>query len=509
MTSSEPIGFLLDGQIDWSQIEAALAPLRLVTEPDDGTVPFRLLDCHDQLLRGSGRVLLEFDAALALFAGKEAPLRQAAASDGDFPADLPDGPIRSLTQDLFPLRCFLTLARGVLRSTTLRVVDEETKTQLRGEVLQVEGEAGGAVTLVLLKPLRGYDRAPAAMAAGLREQGAGPVDAERVFAALAPEVQPYVAKPKTTFTGQETAFDVAVETMSNYIAVARANEAGVIADLDTEFLHDYRVALRKLRSVLSLFKGVFGAVQTAELKAALSDLMQPTGRVRDLDVYLMERADYDARVPEHLRPGLSVMFDAFAAERADAQAALANHLNSKAYHTVISELEAQFAHPEGFIRGAASGVSADRYARKLIWKRYRKICKIAARIHDDTPDEEVHELRIACKKFRYLVEFFAPLFAGKSAKRIIKRMKLLQDNLGAFNDYAVQQQALLRFVETHPAMTGRRGVEAALSIGALIALLDQGQRAERARVMESFDRFNSPEARAEIKALCHPEEAAA
>jgi len=501
MTAANPHSFLLDGAVEWTDIATALGDLQLNLDTEEGSLSFRMLDCHDQLLRESGRVLLEFDDSLTMLTAGKPPQRQANAEAARFPADLPEGPVKRLTDKKFPLRCFLSMASGALHRDSLRVVDDEAKTHLRGEILTFDNDAG-TITLITLSPLRGYTRAPERLGAALLAHGAGPLDAEHIFTTLAPDLPRYVAKPETTFSGHETAFDVAVETIRNYIAVARANEAGVIGDLDTEFLHDYRVALRKVRSVLSLFKGVFGTVQTAELKAAFSDLMTPTGRVRDLDVYLMERADYDALVPDQLRPGLSVMFDAFAAEREDAQAALVKHLKSKAYQKKIAALAGEFAHPGGFIRGEAGSLSAEVYARKLVWKRYRKICRIAAHIEDDTADEEVHKLRIACKKFRYLVEFFAPLFPGKSAKRLIKRMKALQDNLGAFNDYSVQQDSLATFMSTHPAVTGARGLEAAQSIGALIAILDQRQRAERARVMENFDHFNSAETHAEIKALC-------
>ena len=495
--------FLLEGPIDWPEVDAALEGLRLVQDHSSAWLRYRLLDCQDQSLRTSGRVLLDYDGALLLLSDSDAARVQPAAPQGTFPADLPEGPVRALTHKMFPLRCFLIFATGSLQKVALRVVDDETKTQLRMECVTFDGDGTqGRLSLVTLSSLRGYTRAPQRVRAALRGAGATRGSAARIFAALAPEVAPYVSKPQTDFRQAETAFDVAVQTIANYIRVARENEAGVIADLDSEFLHDYRVALRKVRSVLSLFKDVFGIVQTAEMKAAFADLMAPTGRLRDLDVYLMEQDDYFALLPSSLHPGLRLMFETFAAERDSAHAGLAKHLKSRAYHDQITALAAQFDHPGGFVRGEAGAQPAAAYARKLIWKRYRRICKIASGIDETTPDAEVHALRIACKKFRYLVEFFAPLFAGKSAKRVIKRMKVLQDNLGAFNDYSVQQETLLAFVAQSPALRGGRGIEAAQSIGALIAILDQRQRDERARVMENFTRFNSAGTRAHIHAIC-------
>ncbi|MCX8955640.1 CHAD domain-containing protein, partial [Ruegeria sp. NA] len=81
----------------------------------------------------------------------------------------------------------------------------------------------------------------------------------------------------------EPSGEVAAKIIQTYLRVARQNEEGVIADIDTEFLHDYRVSLRKIRSVISLFKSVLSVAQTAELKRVFSDLMTRTVPLRDLD----------------------------------------------------------------------------------------------------------------------------------------------------------------------------------------------------------------------------------
>ena len=57
------------------------------------------------------------------------------------------------------------------------------------------------------------------------------------------------------------------------------DEPGIIGDYDTEFLHDYRVALRKVRSVLSLFQGVYSAKDTERLKLAVADVMKSTNKL--------------------------------------------------------------------------------------------------------------------------------------------------------------------------------------------------------------------------------------
>src|SRR5690606_17893965 len=123
---------------------------------------------------------------------------------------------------------------------------------------------------------------------------------------------------------------------------------------------------------------------------------------------------------------------------------------------------------------------------------YRKVCKIAATIRPETEDAHIHELRIHCKKLRYLMEFFTPIFPKAPFDALLKRLKRLQDNLGLFNDYSVQQQSLQTFLQELPSSGGRINMEVAQSVGALIAVLHKRQLEERAKVVKSFTNFNSP-----------------
>ena len=160
----------------------------------------------------------------------------------------------------------------------------------------------GNVTLVRVSRLRGYDKAFSAVCAALdsmKQTGRG-VDVAKV---LFPDQLWYQAKPDIAISKSEPSIDVAVDIIRTFLTVARQNEDGVIADIDTEFLHDYRVALRRIRSVLSLFKGVFPEDRTAEFKQTFSELMAPTGRMRDLDVYLLEKDKYFSLIPPQLHDG--------------------------------------------------------------------------------------------------------------------------------------------------------------------------------------------------------------
>ena len=98
------------------------------------------------------------------------------------------------------------------------------------------------------------------------------------------------------------------------------------------------------------------------------------------------------------------------------------------------------------------------------------------------------------------MEFFTPLFNRKRIKTLIKSLKILQDNLGRFNDYSVQQESLAVFLEQNP-FKGADGIKVAESIGALTAMLNLLQKKERDQVMANFARFDSEETRSLFQKL--------
>lgn len=480
-----------------------IGKLTCVLTQAEEAATFTLYDTFDQSLRRAGRVLIEFDDRLELWEFDGTTLSQQAEHCGKFVADMTDGPVKHALSDVPALRRLMAICSGQMRLSELALIDDEEKTQARASLCLLNAKDGASTAVASLQGLRGYDKAFTQLVDRTRACRGTPLAQGDLQTQLLPDQVPYVAKPDVGVGKSEKTFDAASDIISAYIPVARQNEAGIVSDIDTEFLHDYRIALRKIRSVLSLFKGVYDEEQTQQLKARFSALMAPTGRLRDLDVYLLEQGDFYKLVPDSLHGGLDRMFAMFADERQEAQKTLSSHLRSKSYEAEIAKLEKLFDSRKTLKRGPNADLPAYDYACKLIWKRYRKICTIAAGIHADTDDEEVHELRIHCKKLRYLMEFFAPVFPKSAFKSLIKPLKRLQDNLGLFNDYSVQQDSLREFLTGLDTQHRAEGLEIAQSVGALIALLHQRQLTERAKVVESFARFNSRETQKTFRDLFH------
>nr|WP_321253365.1 CHAD domain-containing protein [uncultured Ruegeria sp.] len=494
--------YVVEGKFDPLACNKGLKGLALRVEGGDPAQSFNWLDCHDQSLGSAGSILLEVGETLRLLQGNAEFPVQKGAGTGKFVQDLPDGPVRDALNGFPKLRALMNLGAGDLEIQEFAAVDDLEKTRVRGELISLKSENRQA-TLVRVRSLRGYEPAYETICAALQETAGDEGGLDVVYPILFPETPPYQSKPIVLLGKEEPSIEVAVDLMRTFLAVARRNEAGVIADIDTEFLHDYRVSLRRVRSVLSLFKGVFSPAHTNALKRQFSDLMAPTGRLRDLDVYLLEKDMYFSLIPPNLHEGVEAMFRQFQTERAQNLSSLSRRFRSAAYQKQMDDLAALLAAPQSLQPGPNAERGAYQYACALIWKRYRKVCKRARRISPMTPDKAVHDLRIDCKKLRYLMEFFAPLFDAKAFKSIIKPLKKLQDNLGRFNDCSVQQDALLGFVTKQSNTQGRVDAQMALAAGGLISVLDQRQKSERDRVIANFNHFDSPDIRHLFRSLFH------
>ncbi|WP_299640443.1 CHAD domain-containing protein [uncultured Ruegeria sp.] len=505
MTEPSDIQGFLSKPIDEALLERLITGYTIRIDPTGVAKPFVQLDCHDQSLRKSGRVMVEVGETLWLFQNGRTPLSQRCKGQGRFVQDLPQGPVKAALKGFPKLRALMQIGAGEIQTKSLAVLDELDKTLVRGKVWCLSSTTGQA-TIVQLQRLRGYERAYQKVNTAMSAMSGGGSGAEAFYAGLFPDMVTYRAKPEIELGKAEPSIQVAADIIQNYLKVARQNEKGVIADIDTEFLHDYRVSLRKVRSVISLFKGVFSDAQTVHLKQVFSDLMTSTGRMRDLDVYLLEKDKYFRFLPPILHDGLQEMFDLFETERARELSRLSRRLRSEEYNACLTNLTALFNGTDRLEPGSNAKRGAHEYACALIWKRYHKVCKVARGITDDTPDDTVHDLRIDCKKLRYLMEFFSPLFDAKNFKEIIKPLKKLQDNLGLFNDYSVQQESLLAFVAQHSNAQGRVDARIGLAVGGLIAVLDQRQKAERSRVLSSFEKFDGPETRHLFRTLFHRKE---
>jgi CHAD domain-containing protein len=138
-----------------------------------------------------------------------------------------------------------------------------------------------------------------------------------------------------------------------------------------------------------------------------------------------------------------------------------------------------------------------------IWRVYRRLYRNGGLVTPNTPAEGLHNLRKESKKLRYLIEILRSLYPPDEIIRLTSPLKQLQDNLGAFNDYEVHQQAIKGFADLMMA-ENRYSAPTFMAMGHLVERLERGQKKERARFQPCFSEFADKKNRRRFKGLFQP-----
>jgi CHAD domain-containing protein len=424
-----------------------------------------------------------------------------------FAREFPEGSLRDELDRLAGIRSLARVARLSIQVRAVELLNAIEKVVFRFDITDffADGESRDAFyRLCHFRPLRGYEAEAAKAIEILRTLGAGQIDEGPLaifFREQGSFPRRYTLRPTFDLAPDLPVRETGRRIIHRLLALARENEMGIREDIDTEFLHDYRICMRKIRSILSLIKGIYPEEKMTELKASFADYCDVTNHLRDLDVYLLSREHYTEMLPRTLQAPLEAIFRDFARERRRALRKVVRHLGSPEYRASVEAMEHFFSASPDLPETDVSQKPAGPLIARRIYKRYRQIVKIERSLGADTPDEVMHKVRIHCKKLRYLIEFFSELLPAGETEHIEKQLRRLQTCLGLFNDQSVQQRALLEYWERKRNETGNHN-ELALSIGGLVALLNHGQQRERNRFHDTLDDFCSPQIVRAVKAAC-------
>lgn len=435
--------------------------------------------------------------------------RLTAASPPRFFQDLPPGPLRDRLAPVLEMRALLPVIRLESRFTLLRLLDDEEKTLVRLELEEAQfsspdgSQVGNLAGRLRLLPVKGYEQDYQRVASLLADayEAAGPSPMDAALQAIGRSPGDYSSGLDYRLRPDTRADLATKEIHLGLLKTLEANIEGTQANLDSEFLHDLRVATRRIRSALSQIPGVFPAEVTERFKTGFAWVQEITGPVRDMDVYLLALDDYRADLPDFLQNALDPLGVFLGAHYATEQRALAGELGSPQFEKLLKEYRAFLEAPvpaQPLAANATRPIKA--LADERIWKMYRRVVAEGRAIHDQSPAEELHELRKSCKKLRYLLEFFSSLYPEKRINALVKIMKSLLDNLGAFQDLAVQAHTLQHYA-AQMVEEGEVKADTLLAIGALIGGLIRLQLEARDRFAEIFAGFDTADHQALFKSL--------
>jgi inorganic triphosphatase YgiF len=247
------------------------------------------------------------------------------------------------------------------------------------------------------------------------------------------------------------------------VAHLHANEAGVMAGADIEYLHQARVALRRLRSAFSVFNRAFPRAAFEDLIGELRWLGGCLGPARDWDVFactMLPRvagafADDAATHALAERAGeLRAAADRQAVEALAARryTALLLRLNGMFYRAPWTDLGDETA---AALRAGALG----QFTAEILSRRHRKVVK-RGRKRAELDASGLHRLRIEIKKLRYAAEFFSSLYERKAVRSYTGALAELQELLGALNDAATVERLCDALREGHADAAYREAVGA-------------------------------------------------
>ncbi len=375
--------------------------------------------------------------------------------------------------------------RALLPTARAEVVEDRWRQGRAEAVVRQLADAPGSPPWALLPGEPGPEWA------GWRRVQAEPLAARMAAAAEAAH------RPTLRFRDpEEPAAEAVRHLLLEDLDRVQEQEVGVIEDIDSEFLHQHRVCLRRMRSLLKSLAGVFDDDSVVALRTDLGALARRSNRLRDLDVWLERRDEWTARLPPALRPGLVAVIADFTAERRTCQRDLAQALRRDRKTDTLGRLRARLEALPGQADEAERPIRE--VVREALWRSWRAVAKRAADVRQDTPAEEIHEVRIRGKRLRYLLDASLEVAAPQGGKDLVRQLKRVQEVLGRSNDAAVQLAAL-----TPRALAPDTAPDTAAAVGALLGLLHQEQEQVKPELLTALSDIAAPATRHRYEDLFH------
>ena len=436
--------------------------------------------------------------------------------------DFPTGSMRERLEPILEMRALVAQATVRSRVQALQWQNKDGKTVLRAfleEDRLLDTKTGKTRRMgkrLRIVPIKGYPK-PLRQVQKLVDDdlGLAPASEDPMLMALrvlGKQPAGHSSKLDIRLEPDMRADAAAKRVLETLLDAMEANETGTKSDLDSEFLHDFRVAVRRTRSALSQIKGVLPQRILERFQPDFGWLGQVTGPTRDMHVYLLKFDDYRDSLPANAQADLGPLHDFLVAHQKTEHRELVRQVNLPRYGKLVREWRKYLESPLP-TRASAAVPNAGRpildVASERIWKVYRRVIREGQAITPASPAEDLHELRKTCKKLRYLMEFFQNLYPTKEIKALIKALKVLQDNLGDFQDLEVQAANLTHFGQ-EMVKEGVVPPQTLMAMGILVDGLAKRQHQAREEFAARFGQFAAEDVRAQFQALfAAPAQAAA
>lgn len=241
---------------------------------------------------------------------------------------------------------------------------------------------------------------------------------------------------KETLHKHDSAQAVFCAQISALVNVIQQKLPDLVKDQDTEVLHQYRVSLRKVEALLSVFNSFVPEKIRLQMKTDIKSLFSETGQVRDLDL-LLHKAQLANPESKHTS-GEAALIDGIAAKRQEEFEQFLLATKSSAYHERFVRLQNCLSQVEQH----RTQVSLNdcwpvmlNQCMNNVHTAYKKLWKENDKLH-------IHKLRKKLKQLRYCVELLGVLVKPRKARKVLSWLKIQQENLGNYNDFQIEVSLL-------------------------------------------------------------------
>ncbi len=278
-------------------------------------------------------------------------------------------------------------------------------------------------------------------------------------------------------------------------------EEGIRRNTDPDYLHDFRVATRKSRTLLLMVKGVFPKKSVDRYGKGLAWLFRATTPIRDLHVYLEKLPGYIQHLPVAKAAQLGHFSDFLQKRMLQEHRSLLGVLESKRYRNLMRSWQSFIDEPVvNTSRMPDVRRPVKEVADKALQRAYHKLLKCGERLHRNGEASALHRFRIRCKKFRYLLVLFKPLYQEKNINPVTRLLKHVQEALGDYHDLQIE----IDILRSYELQAGNRDTLPETAIGANKALmhyLTKQQQAKHKQFQKIYKELNSRQSRTHIKTM--------
>lgn len=239
--------------------------------------------------------------------------------------------------------------------------------------------------------------------------------------------------------------------LSQVEALQKEIDGAMVGD-DIEHVHQMRVASRRMRNGLSLFKDCLSKSQAKTWGKEIQTITKALGNARDLDIQIdLLNRFYTGTLEERYKPGINRLLLRLNQQREKAQKKVTRTLEDLQAQGTLEQMRRQLCE---MTAGSESlylfAPSLYKHAFEAISSTLEEFLSYEAHIHDPEKVAELHAMRIAGKHLRYTLEVFAPIY-GHTLDPHVRAMKELQDLLGEIHDNDVWIAWLPKFIEKEQA----------------------------------------------------------